>query len=300
MRIFFLILSTFLMYSCNTEGNKADKSAYDLDNINVGQVSLFADKNTASLLKQLGDVYAVHFSQASLKAHYRKDNEVMNAMLSDSTRIIVLQRECSQSELEQIKVLHEAKPLQYTFAYNAIALVKSKESTDSIVDSLSFASQVIKGQEQLVTISEYSDLYTLLLQIYGVKQGNRNLKIVANIDELKSFLKAEPDYIGLLPFSLVSDNYDPKSKEVVPQFRWLGISGQKNIFLSQSTIYTKEWPFVIPYTILYCNISNQDGIGFVKFIHTRQASKLILKAGLIPYLLPERDIKVEPQSFNLP
>ncbi|MCO5231253.1 MAG: substrate-binding domain-containing protein [Chitinophagales bacterium] len=301
MRLFFfLLLGSFFFTSCKTETDKADKSAYDLDNINVGEISLFADINTESLLSQLGKIYSVHFPKASVKANYRKDVDVMNAMLSDSTRIIVLQRECTASELEQIKVLHESKPLQYTFAYNAITLIKDKESKDSIIDSLSFAQQIVKGQEKIVTIGEYSDLYSLLLRKYGVVDGNRKLKTVRTIEELQAFLKKEPDYIGILPFSLISDIYNPVAKEIVSKFRWLGVSGKNDVFISQSSIYTQEWPFVIPYTVLYCNISSHDGVGFVKFIHTKQASKLILKAGLIPYLLPDRDIKVEPQSFNIP
>lgn len=303
MRAQLLIISVFLLgiFSCKEENNIADKQDYDLDNINIKEVKLYADQYSKSLLDQLGIVYSTHFPKASVNIKYDSDADVMNAMLADSIRLVVLMREPTLYEIDQLKVLHQAKPLYYTFAYNAIALVRDHLTTDTIVDSLYLVNQLNKGQEIFVTTKEYVDLFQILLKKLDIKVAKQPLKVVNSIDELQQYLKTDNKLIGILPFSLVSDQYDPVAQEITKKFRWLGIqnSVRDTIYPSQSTIFTKEWPLVIPYSIMYCNLSSQDGVGFVKFIHTKPAMRLILKAGLIPFTMPDRDIKVEPQSFNL-
>ncbi|HUH74371.1 MAG TPA: hypothetical protein VLZ75_08170 [Chitinophagales bacterium] len=297
----FIIPFLLLILSCKSESNVADKRTYDLDHINIKEIKVHADQHAKSLLDQLGIVYSAHFPNASVNATYENDDAVMEAMLKDSIRLVVLMREPTLYEIDQLKILHQAKPLYYTFAYNAIALVKDDSNTNTVIDSLDLVSQLNQGKDVFVTTTEHVDLFQLLLKKLDIQGSKHPLKTVNTVDELQQYLKVNKDHIGILPFSLVSDQYDPEAQVLTKKFRWLGIqnSEKDTIYPSQSTIFTKEWPLVIPYSIMYCNLSSEDGVGFVKFIHTKPAMRLILKAGLIPFTMPDRDIKIEPQSFNL-
>lgn len=300
-KLFFFSFLLLGMVSCKEENDTADKQTYDLDHVNIKEVNLFADHYSKSLLDQLGIVYHSTFPKASLNVSYQSDDSLMKAMLKDSIRLVVLMREPSLYELDQLKLLHQAKPISHTFAYSAIALVRDHLSTDTIIDSLYLVKHLTKGQDVFVTTSEYVDLFQLLLNKFDLKESQHPLKIANSIEEMQQFLASNKNHIGILPFSLVSDQYNPEAKQVTEKFRWLGVinSEKDTIYPSQSTIFTKEWPFVIPYSILYCNLSIQDGIGFVKYIHSKPATRLILKAGLIPATMPDRHIKVEAESFNL-
>lgn len=303
MRNILLILPTVLLFlvSCNEERNVVDKQSYDLDNINVKEVKLYANQYSKSLLDQLGIVYQHNFPKASINVNYQNDTSIMEAMLKDSIRLVLLMREPTLYEIDQLKLLHKAKPIYYTFAYSAIALVRDNQTKDTIIDSLQLVNQLTNGEDVFVTTNEYVDLFQLLISKMDIKGTKHPLKVVNNIDELQKYLSSNSNLIGVLPFSLVSDQYDTDSKQITPKFRWLGVQNSKKdtIYPSQSTIFTKEWPFIIPYTILHCNLSNEDGIGFVKYIHSKPATRLIIKAGLIPTTLPDRHIKIEPESFNL-
>lgn len=299
---FFLSIGLiFTLFACNnTEQRKIDKKQYDLDNVNIAQVNLYADHHAKYLLEQLGIVYTAHFTKASIQPKYRKDAEVMNAIFKDSTRLIVLMRECTENEMLQIQKMHEAKPLQYTFAYDAITLVKEKSFEDSVISITQFDHYIQNSSDHFVVVKDHLDLFQHLLSKNGVKEGNRGIKVVQNTEELKRYLSLNKDNIGILPFSLVSQRNDEYSKRIKADFKFLGIQTDSSvIYPSQSSIYTKEWPLILPYTILYCNLSTEDGVGFVKFIHNRQSSKLILKSGLVPFILPQRDILIENQSFTL-
>lgn len=303
IRIAVVLLAIFNILGCQSESDKskAKTSNYDLENVNTGEVRIYADDNAKSLLEQLGKVYTAHFPKAHISVEYRPDEKVMDAIYHDSVRLIVLMRECTSGEMGRLKSLYQAKPLQYTFAYDAIALVRDAASTDTLIDSTQLNSWIQKAEDIFVATKDHVGMFQLLLRQKGIVDGSRQLKIVNDINELQIFLKQNPRYIGVLPFSLVSDQYHPDAQKIATLFRWIGVKGKDadDIYPSQSTIYTKEWPLILPYTILYSKLPSEKGVGFVKFIHTRQASKLILKSGLIPYNMPERSIKIEEQSFEL-
>lgn len=303
MKVKLIIISLLLLgiFSCKDENDVADKQSYDLNKINNKEVKLYADLYSKSLLDQFGQLYPNYFPKASINVNYQSDDSIMSAMLKDSIRLVVLMRDPTLYEIDQLKILHQAKPLYYTFAFNAIALIRDNLSSDTIIDSLSLVNQIKAGNNIFVTTIEYVELFQLLLKKLDIQGNKHSLKTVNSIDELQLYLEKNKSDIGILPFSLVSDQYSKDAKLITSKFRWLGIknSVKDTIYPSQSSIFTKEWPLVIPYTIMYCKLSNEDGVGFVKFLHTKPAARLILKAGLIPYTMPDRDIKVEPVSFNL-
>ncbi len=273
---------------------------YDLDKTNAGEIMLFADKNTSTLLDQLGTVFKSHFPQASLNVVYKEEAEVMDALYRDSVRLVVLLRESSVNEINRLKQIYESDPIQHTFAYDAVALVRDAASTDTLIDKLQLNQWIREKEELFVTTSDYIGIYQHFLRTNGVLEGIRNINVVKNLNELQKYLKEHPSHIGVLPFSLVSNQNNPESKDIASGFRWVGIKhGKEEIFPSQSTIFTREWPMILPYTIMYCRLPSRKGVGFVKFVHNRQSAKLILKAGLIPYTMPQRQIQIEDQSFNL-
>lgn len=298
-----LLFFPFLLLSCKTNDNdsQANKdNIYDLDKVNVGEIELYADHKAQYLLDQLQTIYSAHFPESQLQITYKDDKEVMDAIYSDSVRLIVLMRECSTHELNKLNSIYNSKPVQHTFAYDAIALVRDKSSSDTLLGQNELDQLIQDASDLFVTVSQYSGLFNHFLRIQGVTEGSRNINVVRDIDELQLFLRENPNYIGILPFSLISNQNTEEVKSITRKFRWLGINmDDDEIYPSQSTIYTKEWPLILPYTIIYSRLSSYKGVGFVKFVHNRQSAKLILKAGLIPVNMPERLIRIEDQSFNL-
>ncbi|MCO5249098.1 MAG: hypothetical protein M9887_09145 [Chitinophagales bacterium] len=263
---------------------------FDLDRINVDTVKLHADKNTEILVRQLGDVYTSSFPEAKLDITYDNDHEVKEAIYNNDSRLVIRLQAFDTDEMEYIHSVYKTKPIQHTFAYDAIALVKDKSETDTLIKYPDLQQIIQQGEDKFVSTQEHMGMFAQLLTKYGITEGKRVLKTVENIDDLQRFLNLHPEYIGLLPFSLVSNPSSQKAADIISKFNWVAIQDTLGhiIHPSQSTIYTKEWPFILPYTVTYCNLSLKKGVGFVKFIHSRPAQKLILKAGLIPYTMPER------------
>jgi phosphate transport system substrate-binding protein len=227
-----------------------------------------------------------------------EEKAVLNALLMDSVRIILLQRELLPQELDKIQKAFDTKPIQSNFAYDAIVLASGRNASPQTIP-LDVLKQLIEtGSERIVSLEEYAHLYALLMRMLEIKSSKKALSTVANLEDLKTLLEKDTSRLALLPFSLVSDEDDPKAKAVRKMFSWAGITlknGVKTdtVFPSQSSIFTNEWPLIKPYNILYCNVARKDGYGVVQFVHNRQTAKLILKAGLVPSVMPERKVQIQ-------
>ena len=297
------ILTVLVLSGCKnfTEKENNRNVNYDLDKINVSNIKLYTDKNANILIEQLKDVYLSAFPEASMDITYTNDNDVKEAIFNNSSRLVIRLQEFDKTDLKYLNSIYQTKPIQFVFAYDAIALVKNKTESDTLISIDSLNQFILQGKDKFVSTQEHIDMFTQLLFQNKITEGSRSIKTVKDIDDLKRFLQLHPDYIGLLPFSLVSNPDDKNTEHIISKFNWIAIKDSLGhiVHPSQSTIYTKEWPLILPYTVTYCNLSLKEGVGFVKFIHSRQAQKLILKAGLIPYTMPERLVIITDQMFDL-
>jgi phosphate transport system substrate-binding protein len=269
-----------------------------LENINRGTFRVYADKNSEFLLKQLSDVFTGNFPEARIEATYLEEKDVIDAILKDSVRIILLQRELGEKDLEKIREVHDTKPIQSTFAYDAVVLAKGAGQKGSVLNYTQLQESLKKGGQSFVTLDTYTNLYVLVLRMLGVQSGDKSIATVSSLEELAMVLEKDPSKTALLPFALVSDEDDLFAKDVRKMFSWPGLAisneGKTDtIYPSQSSIFTKEWPLVKTYTFLYCNVERKNGYGFVQFAHSTKAAKMILKAGLVPYKMPDRRIQLD-------
>jgi phosphate transport system substrate-binding protein len=295
----FAPLSMGVLISCHPLSDRdTEKNTAILENINKGNFKVYAEKHTDYLFNQIIDVYESSFPEAKVDVRYMEEKAVLNALLMDSVRIILLQRELLPQELDKIQKAFDTKPIQSNFAYDAIVLASGRNASPQTIP-LDVLKQLIEtGSERIVSLEEYAHLYALLMRMLEIKSSKKALSTVANLEDLKTLLEKDTSRLALLPFSLVSDEDDPKAKAVRKMFSWAGITSKNGgktdtVFPSQSSIFTNEWPLVKPYNILYCNVARKDGYGVVQFVHNRQTAKLILKAGLVPSVMPERKVQIQ-------
>jgi phosphate transport system substrate-binding protein len=299
IRLLLLLSTVWALVACNSRSEKEPTvNTSILENINQGVFKVYAEQNTAYLMEQIISVYTHQFPDATIDIRYTEEWEAIDKMVDDSARIIVLQRELNDEELDYIRKAFDTKPLQSTFAYDAIALVREKSAPGKVIRYDDFLKWMESGEARFVTLAEHVDIYKLLIRMTGTKGKEPELELVGSLEELRAYLASQPNKVGLLPFFLVSDQDDPQAKEVAAKFSWLGLEmDQDTVFPSQSTIFTKEWPLLKTYTFISCKISRTQGFGFINFVHTIPMKKLIVKAGLIPYRMPERAVVIKPQEF---
>ena len=293
----FLYLTLFSLLACNTK-KEPELNTSILENVNKGTFKIYADSNTAYVLNQVKDCYRASFPEADLDIAYTTGENAYQNVLKDSARLLVLDRMLTKNEWQDLYVAYQTRPLEHVFAYDAIALVKSKKDGQTVLNWEQFKSSVKNGSSKFITLKIYEGLVQQMAKLAGVTSGGMNIKVANNVSELDAFLKTDKSYLGVLPFSLVSDQDSKSAQELATLFHWQGfeimLEGKKDtIYPSQSTIRTVEYPLIKPYNIIACAVTREKGIGLINFCFKREIGKMVLKAGLIPKIMPDRAILLQ-------
>lgn len=296
-KILFLLVIGICFWRCSS--NSFDK---DVENMNKGEIVIYADASYTSLVGELIKSYENVYPEAKIKATYASDREILDAFLQNKTQMIITGRELNATELAALEKTHKFEPEQFKIATEAIAVITSQNNPDSVFDMNEFIKSRKPG---------YTGKYQNTNFVFNKANGSMINQLIENEgasllnmfslddkDTLASYIAANLNTIGFISFAEISDMDDPTAQAILEGVKVLSVSktnaeGIKQVYeLSQSTIATNSYPLQRSVTVVKGNISQLLGTGFVNFVYRSKASRIILKAGLIPAKMPEREIKV--------
>ncbi len=292
MRILLLSISILFFYGCN---NKKKVYEYTVEpSLDKGVFVLAADTSISDIIQQCKTTYENRYDSVILNVQYMSDKEVINALEQKKTNMGVIHRKLSNNEYNRLLKAFSTVPLEKTFAYDAIVLALAKLNRDSVLQMDVLKDCLQSDNCVWVTLPQYQYLFTHLLTYFGIKSSKTTLKLVQNFDEL-SKVAAMPNTYAVLPFSSFSDSDNPNHKELRAKFTFLSVMKEKNdiVHPSQEDIYLQLYPFILPYNMVLCKLKRSEGMGFVNYLYSVPASKMILKNGLVPAKMPERLVEVK-------
>lgn len=296
-KILFLLVIGICFWRCSS--NSFDK---DVENMNKGEIVIYADASYTSLVGELIKSYENVYPEAKIKATYASDREILDAFLQNKTQMIITGRELNATELAALEKTHKFEPEQFKIATEAIAVITSQNNPDSVFDMNEFIKSRKPGytgkyqNTNFVFNKANGSMINQLIENEGASL--LNMFSLDNKDTLASYIAANLNTIGFISFAEISDMDDPTAQAILEGVKVLSVSktnaeGIKQVYeLSQSTIATNSYPLQRSVTVVKGNISQLLGTGFVNFVYRSKASRIILKAGLIPAKMPEREIKV--------
>lgn len=298
-----LILCTIIL--CNCKGGSSDEPT---DTITSGETKIAFDESYSFLFETLTRVFQDENPEAKINSMIRNEPDAIQALLNDSCKVIVLNRQLTKNELN----LFESKnifPKINQFAYDAVALITHPENPDSVIDVEDFK-KVLTGE-----ISNWSQLG---------KNGNKDIVIVfdkpnsANYHYMKdSVLKGKElqkncfgvntnkeviDYItknkhaiGIISAGWITDDYKNVAKAFLKSVRVMKVGHKSSGYYYrpyQYYIADQSYPFIRKVYLINRQTRMGLGTGFVNFVCTADKGQLIItKSGLVPTYLYIRDIK---------
>ena len=132
------------------------------------------------------------------------------------------------------------------------------------------------------------------------KSGNLSSQLSSmqsNLDVV-DFISKNPEAIGLIGVSWVSNRNDPKSLSFLNKIKVAGISvtepaiSENSYQPFQAYIATGKYPFT---RFLYAVLSEPRpglGTGFATFLASDKGQRIIQKTGILPYTLPVRLVHI--------
>ncbi|WP_345954841.1 substrate-binding domain-containing protein [Mucilaginibacter sp. PAMB04168] len=264
-----------------------------------GKAQILADESFQPILDQEAYVFKALFTEAKPEFIYKSENDVLRMFLNDSIRAAIISRELKPSELQILKNRNFAPDVN-RFAIDAVVLIVNQQSTDTLI-SVAQIKDMLNGKVMTDKNIVFDNPNSSLVRYLKELSGNQELK-QKNIYALKSnkdvirYVSEHPQSIGIVGFSWLDDP-DKDFADAVAKVKIVGVKNESNdkapteyFKPSQETLALKQYPLSRSLYIL--NSTGKLGLaaGFAAFLKSDRGQRIILKSGLLPDSIPQREM----------
>jgi phosphate transport system substrate-binding protein len=294
---FVTLLSGFsllvLLQSCQQNtGKKAP-----LDGFTSGTAQFAGDESFSPIIDEELYVFKALYPEANPVITYKPESEVVNSLLNDKVRVVILSRNLDTAELGVLKRRTLVADVN-KFAVDAVALIVNQASKDTII-SVREIKSMLKGQsntdKNIVFDNPNSSLVRYLKNLSGNQElKQKNIYALSSSKEVIKYVSTHPNSIGITGFSWLNDP-DKDYAEV----KIVGVKDEDskiapNVYFkpSQTTLVQHTYPLSRSLYIIDCTGRKGLGSGFASFLSSERGQRIILKSGLLPDSIPQREINI--------
>lgn len=303
MRIKFIILSIVLFVACNR-----GPSNEPTDTLTSGETKIGMDDSYTFLFETLTRVFEDQNPEANIVTLVKNESDAIQALLNDSCKVIVLNRELTKNELK----IFENKnifPKSIKFAYDAVALIIHPENPDSTIDVEDLKSLLTgkitkwnelgkNGDKDVVVVFDKPNSANFRYMkdtLLGGKELQKNCFGVNSNKEVIDYVKKNKNAIGIISAGWITDDYSNLAKVFLNSVKVMGV-GHKSSGLYykpyQYYIHDGSYPFVRSVYLVNRQTRMGLGTGFVNFIcKADRGQQIVTKSGLVPVYAYIREIK---------
>ena len=292
-------LAAIGFFSCKGV-NKAEKAV--LDTPTAGESVIYVDNTLEPVVEDVLAVFHSVYDRAHITQVNSTETGVVNALLKDSTTVVVMPRLLTDEEEAYFK-RRKITPEVTQFATDAIALITNKAAKDTVVE-LAEVLKVIKGQSsdkvrKLVFDNANSSTIRHLMREAGTTiVPTQNVYSLKTNEEVIRYVHDNPGAIGVIGVNWLSQP-SQKMAQIVSDIAVLAVDnvkidkGPKKYYRpTQSNIAMGSYPLTRKVYVL--NYTGRDGLGmgFATYIGAFEGQRIILKSGLLPVEIPTRQVNV--------
>ncbi len=292
-----LALSLTLLLS----GSCKETYQFEEDTPTSGKITIAVDEAFLPIIRQQVDAFSHYYKRASISTKVLPENEAIAALVKDSVRLVVVSRDLTKSERDYFatKKLH---PKTHPLALDAVAIVTSEVSKDSLL-TLEELKQLLlakdKGKLFVFDQSNSSNLGFVKHKL-NLNELGGNVFAVNSNQEVVDYVKSHPGTYGFIGGGWVSDYDNKETGALLKGLRVVGLKADSKsanrdeyYYPFQEHLYDKKYPLTREIFAISRETGNQLGSGFIVFVASEIGQRIILKAGLMPVIIPQRNIKIK-------
>ncbi len=288
----YLFLTSLLLFSCKMKLSEKDGISNEW---NSGTITIATDENLKDIMQQLVQIYEFEQKNAKVILNFQPQDKIINDFINGDIKSMIISRNLTEAETATSQQNQTVKITAQTFAYNAVVLIAHKNFRDSLLDIRSLKDYLNPASStKLVFDNQRSGIAKLVMQKASIDKALfKQALVVNNALEVVDFVAANTHAIGFIPFNLISDEDDKNTATILSKVKVLNIQqGATVAAISQESIYAFSYPLQQSLTIVLGNNPELTGRGFSNFLCREKASKILLKAGLVPRFMPTRRINI--------
>jgi phosphate transport system substrate-binding protein len=300
-----LLSCLLLLVTFQTCKQTAPGKTYD-DTKDSGEALFVSDESFAPILDEELYIFKNDNPKAKPTVLYKSENDVVKALLSDSSRFAFLSRDLTADERKALQA-HNLPAQVSKFAVDAVAIIVNEASPDTAT-TVAEIKKMLTGQTKtdrsIVFDNPSSSLVRYLKEFTGQNDfKQKNIYALKSNKEVIEYVSKHPDAIGITGFSWINDP-DADYADAAKKVRVLAIRDENSKTAptayfrpSQETLYLKQYPLLRYLYIVNCTGRNGLGYGFEHFIASDKGQRIILRSGLLPIAIPERNIMIHSNKL---
>jgi len=285
------------LQSCQQNTKKKEP----LDGFTSGTANFVGDESFSPIIDEELYVFKAIYPEAKPVITYKPEAEVVNSLMNDKTRLIILSRNLDTAELGVLKRRALVADVN-KFAIDAVALIVNQASNDTTI-SLSEIKKMLKGQSKtnknIVFDNPNSSLVRYLKTLTGSKEfKQKNIYALSSSKEVIRYVSTHPDAIGITGFNWLNDP-DKDYAGAVDKVKIVGVKDEDsktspNEYFkpSQTTLVQHTYPLSRSLYVIDCTGRKGLAAGFASFLASERGQRIILKSGLLPDSIPSREINI--------
>jgi len=273
------------------------------DTFSSGSAKFAADESFEPIVDAENYVFKVLDPKANPQILYKPENDVVNLLLQDSVRLIIISRDLDSNEVKVLKT-RNLTPIVNKFAIDAVTLIVNKASNDTLI-TVNEIKKMLNGQTKIDKNIVFDNPGSSLVRYLQQLSGNKNDFKLKNIFSLKSskevikYVSTHPDAIGFTGFNWLDDP-DADYATAVNNVRIVAVKDEDNkkyaaqyFKPSQVTLSEGQYPLSRGLYVINCT-GRQGGLGtgFAAFLTSERGQNIILSSALLPAEMPSREIKI--------
>lgn len=307
MKIHFSIFSLFMLivfYSCNNNPVGADYT----DTPTSGKVNISIDESYALLFDTQIYTFEALYPNAKIIARYKPEQEALQDLLKDSSKVAVLNRELTKDEITKFKAAN-IYPKTTKIAEDAIALVVHNNNLDTAL-SLKQIKSFLTGRDTLwpqnkkqkiniVFDNPNSANYRYLKNLINNENFGNNVFAVKSNPEVISYVSSHENAIGIISVNWISDMDDTLSQSFLKKVKVVGLTDEEfpnelTKFRKPRQAYIANKSYPLCRSVYMINRQTRAGLGtgFVSFVAGEKGQRMMKLAGLVPATMQVRLIQI--------
>ncbi len=292
-----LILFILFFTACNKSNNTNQET------ILKGNATLLVDETLKPIMEDQIEIFESRY-EAKIKLDAKSENEVIQALVKDTSSIAVLSRKLNEEEMrifEARKIIPKITPI----AIDAIAFISNAGTKDTLI-ALSDVLDFMKGKSEskikgLVFDNPNSSTVRYMNNLAGLSSiPEKGVFSFGTNNEVIKFVSENQGMIGVVGMNWLSQP-TPAMQHYVDKVNVLSVKGLKDSAYyapDQNTIAEGKYPLVRDLFIVNCQGYSGLGMGFASFVAGDIGQRIILKSGLLPVKVPPRKLVIRKEITN--
>jgi phosphate transport system substrate-binding protein len=277
----------------------------------TGHATIATDETFKPIIEAELDVFKAIYGYTEFKSTYVPEIDAFAQLMNGDVQLIIASRPLSK---EEVALFHQKKiyPRQTKVATDAIALIVSKQSSDTLVTinqikelltgKITSWNQINptskSGKISAVFDNQKSSIINYLVDsICGGQLVKTNVFALDYNKDVIEYTSTHPGVLGFIGASWISNDNDSTHLSFHKKIKVCSVSDNSRPNAENSykpyQAYMAEHIYPLTRDIYIINAEPRNGLatGFSAFLASDKGQRIILKSGILPAIAPTRVVK---------